>query len=83
MKDLFRWTEDIGMFATDRPINDTENHAGTCAPQGSGASGRYTIRHGPSTTISLAFVLSLYVLQVRGAARSPVLRLRLITCWLT
>jgi hypothetical protein len=30
MKDLFRWTEDIGMFATDRPINDTENHAGTC-----------------------------------------------------
>ena len=30
MKDLFRWTEDIGMLATDRPINDTENHSGTC-----------------------------------------------------
>ena len=22
MKDLIRWCDDIGMFATDRPIND-------------------------------------------------------------
>ena len=30
LNDLFRWTPDIGMFATDRPINDTANHEGTC-----------------------------------------------------
>ena len=28
--DLFRYCDDIGMFANDRPINDTENHKGTC-----------------------------------------------------
>ena len=30
LNDLFRWTDDIGMFASDRPINDTENHTGSC-----------------------------------------------------
>ena len=30
LNDLFRWCEDIGMFATDRPINDTENFKGSC-----------------------------------------------------
>jgi len=30
LNDLFRWTDDIGMFATDRPINDTANHEGSC-----------------------------------------------------
>ena len=30
LNDLFRWTDDIGMFASDRPINDTENHSGSC-----------------------------------------------------
>ena len=29
LNDLFRWTDDIGMFASDRPINDTENHTGS------------------------------------------------------
>jgi len=28
--DLFRFCDDIGMFANDRPINDTENHTGSC-----------------------------------------------------
>jgi len=28
--DLFRYCGDIGMFANDRPINDTENHEGSC-----------------------------------------------------
>lgn len=28
--DLFRYCEDIGMFVSDRPINDTENHKGSC-----------------------------------------------------
>ena len=28
--DLFRYCDDIDMFAWDRPINDTENHKGTC-----------------------------------------------------
>ena len=28
--DLFRWCDDIGMFNTDRAINDTENHEGSC-----------------------------------------------------
>jgi hypothetical protein len=28
--DLFRYCEDIGMAATDRPINDTENYEGSC-----------------------------------------------------
>ena len=30
LNDLFRYCEDIGMFATDRPINATENHEGSC-----------------------------------------------------
>lgn len=30
LNDLFRFCDDIGMFASDRPINDTENHKGTC-----------------------------------------------------
>ena len=30
LADLFRWCEDIGQFATDRPINDTLNHQGSC-----------------------------------------------------
>ena len=28
--DLFRWCGDIGQFASDRPINDTVNHTGSC-----------------------------------------------------
>ena len=28
--DLFRYCDDIDMFAWDRPINDTENHMGAC-----------------------------------------------------
>lgn len=28
--DLFRWCSDIGMYASDRPINDTVNHTGSC-----------------------------------------------------
>ena len=30
LNDLFRYCEDIGMYATDRPINDTANHTGSC-----------------------------------------------------
>jgi len=30
LNDLFRYCEDIGMAATDRPINDTKNHEGSC-----------------------------------------------------
>ena len=30
LSDLFRWCDDIAMFSTDRPINDTENHKGSC-----------------------------------------------------
>jgi len=30
LNDLGRWCDDIGMFATDRSINDTENHKGSC-----------------------------------------------------
>ena len=30
LNDLFRYCADIGMAATDRPINDTENHTGSC-----------------------------------------------------
>ena len=30
LNDLFRYCEDIGMFSTDRPINATENHEGSC-----------------------------------------------------
>ena len=30
LNDLFRHCADIGMAATDRPINDTENHTGSC-----------------------------------------------------
>jgi len=30
LNDLFRYCEDIGMFATDRPINHTDNHFGSC-----------------------------------------------------
>ena len=27
---LFRWCDDIGMFATDRPINNTKDFEGSC-----------------------------------------------------
>ena len=30
LNDLFRWCDDIGQFAIDRPINDTNNHQGSC-----------------------------------------------------
>ena len=30
MKDLFRWCDDIGMFSTDRPINDVGSVSGSC-----------------------------------------------------
>jgi len=30
LNDLWRWCEDIQQFATDRPINDTKNHEGSC-----------------------------------------------------
>ena len=30
LNDLWRWCEDIGQFSTDRPINDTKNHEGSC-----------------------------------------------------
>ena len=30
LNDLFRWCDDIGQFAIDRPINDTKNHQGSC-----------------------------------------------------
>jgi len=30
LNDLIRFVDDIGMYATDRPINDTENHEGSC-----------------------------------------------------
>lgn len=30
LNDLFRYCADIGMYATDRPINDTANHKGSC-----------------------------------------------------
>ena len=30
LKDMIRWTKDIGMFSFDRPIYDTENHQGSC-----------------------------------------------------
>jgi hypothetical protein len=30
LNDLFRYCADIGMYATDRPINDTANHEGSC-----------------------------------------------------
>jgi hypothetical protein len=30
LNDLFRWCDDIGQFAIDRPINDTTNHKGSC-----------------------------------------------------
>ena len=30
LNDLWRWCEDIDQFSTDRPINDTKNHEGSC-----------------------------------------------------
>ena len=30
IKDMIRWCSDIGMFATDRPINDIGDTKGTC-----------------------------------------------------
>ena len=30
IKDLFRWCDDIGMFASDRPINDVGDVKGSC-----------------------------------------------------
>ena len=30
LNDLFRWCDDIDMFATDRPINDTKDFEGSC-----------------------------------------------------
>ena len=30
IKDLFRWCDDIGMFASDRPINDVGSVKGSC-----------------------------------------------------
>jgi hypothetical protein len=30
LNDLFRECKDIGMAASDRPINDTKNHEGSC-----------------------------------------------------
>ena len=30
LNDLFRWCGDIGMYATDRAINNTANHEGSC-----------------------------------------------------
>ena len=29
LNDLFRWCDDIDMFATDRPINDTKDFEGS------------------------------------------------------
>ena len=55
----------------------------TFAPHAKGLSGLYTILHPPLTSISWKYVLSLYVLHVRGGFLSPLLPFARMTCWFT